>query len=502
MRPSSLARSAFALLMIAALLSVSPKAVAAVDYTIGEPTITCATESQVTFALSQAANALPTGDVITIKVWWYTNLMSSNSGDFPLGDSSMGVSLPEGALDGEYTYAAYINNSPTAAKSGGFSVICAPGGYTPVVPSRVFDSRSTGGTLSAGETRSVQVAGHNGVPTSGASAVVLNVTVTETTTAGYLTVSPTGTTRPTASNLNWSPGVTIPNAVTVKLGTDGKIDLYQSGPGTAQVIVDVSGYYRDGVVEAAGGYTPLSPARILDTRTDGGKLTAGESRDLQISGAGGIPASNVSAVILNVTVSETTTGGYLSVNPTGTANTWISNLNWAKAGVTIPNSVVVKVGDGGKVTLLQSGPGTAQVIVDVAGYFLGGTPTEDGMFVALPPARLMDTRQTALVPIAGGTDLWKSFAGLNGFYFVRASAAVVNVTVTQTMAGGYLTVFPTAPPYGPPPTASNLNWSAPGTTVPNLVIVRLGGNGTLTFHNGSPGGTHIIADFAGYYIGD
>ena len=219
--------------MIAALLSVSPKAVAAVDDTIGEPTITCATESQVTFALSKATNALPTGDVITIKVWWYTKLMSSNSGDFPLGDSSMGVSLPEGALDGEYTYAAYINNSPTAAKSGGFSVICAPGGYTPVVPSRVFDSRSTGGTLSAGETRSVQVAGHNGVPTSGASAVVLNVTVTETTTAGYLTVSPTGTTRPTASNLNWSPGVTIPNAVTVKLGTDGKIDLYQSGPGTA-----------------------------------------------------------------------------------------------------------------------------------------------------------------------------------------------------------------------------------------------------------------------------
>ena len=207
-------------------------------------------------------------------------------------------------------------------------------------------------------------------------------------------------------------------------------------------------------------------------------------------------------MVLNVTVSETTTGGYLSVNPTGTANTWISNLNWAKAGVTIPNSVVVKVGDGGKVTLLQSGPGTAQVIVDVAGYFLGGTPTQDGMFVALPPARLMDTRQTALVPIAGGRDLWKSFAGLNGFYFVRASAAVVNVTVTQTMAGGYLTVFPTTPPYGPPPTASNLNWSAPGTTVPNLVIVRLGGNGTLTFHNGSPGGTHIIADFAGYYIGD
>jgi hypothetical protein len=67
---------------------------AGIDDTIGEPTITCATESQVTFALSKAANALPTGDVITIKVWWYTKLMSSNFGDFPSGDSSMGLGEP------------------------------------------------------------------------------------------------------------------------------------------------------------------------------------------------------------------------------------------------------------------------------------------------------------------------------------------------------------------------------------------------------------------------
>jgi len=73
--------------------------------------------------------------------------------------------------------------------------------------------------------------------------VVLNVTVTQTTSYGYLTVSPTGTTRPLVSNLNWSTGTTIPNAVTVKVGTGGSIDLYQSGPGSAHVIVDVAGYY-------------------------------------------------------------------------------------------------------------------------------------------------------------------------------------------------------------------------------------------------------------------
>jgi hypothetical protein len=201
----------------------------------------------------------------------------------------------------------------------------------------------------------------------------LNVTVTETTSGGYLTVSPTGTTRPTVSNLNWSTGATIPNAVTVKVGTGGSIDLYQSGPGTAQVIVDVSGYYVDGTVTDPGGYTSLAPARVLDTRTTtGGALTASESRDLQVTGVGGVPTSNVSAVVLNVTVAATTAGGYLTVSPSGTARPTVSNLSWSAPNVTIPNLVVVKVGGNGKVSLFQSGPGTAQVIADVAGYFLDG----------------------------------------------------------------------------------------------------------------------------------
>jgi hypothetical protein len=69
--------------------------------------------------------------------------------------------------------------------------------------------------------------------------------------------------------------------------------------------------------------------------------------------------------------------------------------------------------------------------------------------------------------------------------------------VTETTTGGYLTAFP----YGSPqPTASNLNWSVPGTTIPNLVTVQLGPDSTIVFHNASPGSTQIIADFAGYYL--
>jgi hypothetical protein len=366
-----------------------------------------------------------------------------------------------------------------------------------VSPARLLDTRVTGPKLGWGQTRSLQVAGFGGVPATGVSAVVLNVTVTETTSSGFLTVSPTGTARPEASNLNWTTGVTIPNAVTVKLGTNGSIDLFQSGPGSAHVVVDVAGYYVSGTVTAAGGFNSLAPARILDTRTNGGggTLAAGETRDLQVLGAGNVPASNVSAVVLNVTVTDTTASGFLTVFPAGGATPTASNLNWTP-GRTIPNLVTVKVGAAGKVSLFQSGPGTAQVVVDVAGYFLGGTATVPGTFVALSPARLLDTRNSTSVP--ANSDRVLPVLGNGGVPAAGVAAVVINTTVTETRAPGFLTVYPSGNAL---PNASNLNWSTAGTTIPNLVTVQIGTNGSITFRNSSPGSTQVVADVAGYYIG-
>jgi hypothetical protein len=375
----------------------------------------------------------------------------------------------------------------------------SPGAFLSVSPSRLLDTRITGGAIGSGQTRALKVTGVGGVPSTNVSAVVLNVTVTETTAGGYLTVSPTGSPRPGVSNLNWSAGATIPNAVTVKVGTGGSIDLFQSGPGTAQVIVDVSGYYVDGTPTDPGAFTALTPTRILDTRTTsgGGKLAASETRDLQILGQGGVPKTNVSAVVLNVTVTETSWGGYLTVFPSGTTKPLASNLNWS-AGATIPNLVTVKVGTNGKISLYQSGPGTAQVIVDVAGYYLGGTPAKPGMFVALAPVRVLDTRPT---PVGGGNDyslLLLNKGGIPPASVSPVSAVVINVTVTETKAPGYLTVYPGSTPL---PTASNLNWGGAGATIPNLVTVQVGTDGKITFHNGSGGTTQVVADVAGYYNG-
>ncbi len=79
------------------------------------------------------------------------------------------------------------------------------------------------------------------VPTQ-ASAIVVNATVTQGTAQSVLTIYPEGINRPTASNLNWVAGQTIPNLVTVKLGTGGGISIYNAA-GTVDVVLDLAGFY-------------------------------------------------------------------------------------------------------------------------------------------------------------------------------------------------------------------------------------------------------------------
>ena len=121
--------------------------------------------------------------------------------------------------------------------------------YNPLTPTRVLDTGTGTGTpaaaLGPGATLDVQFTGRGGVPSSGVSAVVLNVTVTEPTAHSHLTAFPAGETRPLASNLNFVPGQTVPNVVVAKLGAGGKVSLFNAA-GSVRVIADVAGWYSSG----------------------------------------------------------------------------------------------------------------------------------------------------------------------------------------------------------------------------------------------------------------
>jgi PKD repeat protein len=375
-------------------------------------------------------------------------------------------------------------------------------------PARVLDTRPDGSTVDLqyaavgvrprGSTLVLPIAGRAGVPAD-AKSVVLNVTVTEAIGPGFITVYPCDAERPTASNLNYVAGQSSPNLVVAKLAADGSVCLFNSEE--TQLIVDVAGYFP-----GLDAFTPLpAPARLLDTRDDGvttdgvsrgeGIRGAGTTQVLQVAGRAGVPLGASSAV-LNVTVDRPETAGFITVYPCDAALPTASNVNYV-AGQTIPNAAIAKLAADGTVCLYTSA--TTHIITDIAGYF-----ADASVVVPLPaPARLMDTRSdgvtidgtfqgTGLRPTGGTVQL--AVGGRAGVP-ATASAVVLNVTVDQPQAPGFITVYPAD---GGRPNASNLNYVT-GQTVPNAVIARLGPGGAVCLFDS--GATHLIVDVAGYITG-
>ncbi len=279
-----------------------------------------------------------------------------------------------------------------------------PAPYFPVAPARICDTRASnttecaGMTLAAGGTLKVQVSGEGGVP-AGATAVVANVTVTGATAQSFLTAYPDGTTRPLASNLNFSAGQTVPNLVTVPLSAGGAIDLYNAA-GTVNALVDVDGYYGPG---SGQGFTSLTPDRICDTRASnttecaGKTLSTGGTLDVQVTGQGGVPVG-ATAVVANVTVTGPTAQSFLTAYAEGTARPLASNLNFT-AGESVPNRVIVPLSAGGALTLYNAA-GSVNAIVDVDGYF---NSSVSGYFEPVAPARICDTRASNTTQCHGKT---------------------------------------------------------------------------------------------------
>ncbi|MFF6774328.1 hypothetical protein ACFY8W_12270 [Streptomyces sp. NPDC012637] len=360
-----------------------------------------------------------------------------------------------------------------------------PGTFTPLTPARLMDTRSGLGTSKAkvgpGETRSLEVAGVGGVPASGLTAVVLNVTATGPTAGGFVSVYPTGTSRSSASSLNFAAGQTASNLVTVPV-VDGAVSFFNKN-GSVDLIADVAGYYTEGTTASA--YQPVTPQRLMDTRDGTGvaqaKLPGGGTVTLPVT------EPDATAVALNVTATNATAASFVSVYPYGTARPNVSNVNFP-AGRTVPNMVVVPVRDG-KITFYNRA-GSVDVIADVAGYFKQGT---GAVFTGTEPKRLMDTRTGTGV----GVTQAKVGAGQTVSLTVgdRYKAVVLNVTATNPTATGFVSVYP----YGTARTAaSNLNFVA-GQTVANMVVVPVR-DGKITFYNRS-GSVDLIADMAGYYTG-
>ncbi len=356
--------------------------------------------------------------------------------------------------------------------------------YGLATPTRFLDTRGsnrTGTPLASGSTTTVQITNRSGIPATGVSAVVFNLTAVATTKSGYFTTYPSGKSRPTTSSINFPSGWTGANMVTLPVGTDGRIKLYNSG-GAAHAIIDVLGWYaKDDTVRAAKGMgsqfrstSDGDATRLYDSRKDpdNGNLpfAGGEVLDLTDTWPSPAEAATVKAYAVSITATEATRSGVLTAWAGGAVPKPVASAVNYEKGITAPNMVVVPAGhfDPAKPQLYAPdetgfrvanvGSGTVHMLVDLVGYYVADDSA--GMrFTPLAsanaPVRILDTRKAIGLSGAFGAGRTRTVDSTK----VASSDSVYligNTTGITPTVSTYLTVFSGD---NPRPGVSNLNVS-------------------------------------------
>ena len=367
--------------------------------------------------------------------------------------------------------------------------------FVPVTPCRVVDTRHAPGPfggppIGAGGERDFAIPQSTcSIPY--AAAYSLNVTVVPHGGLGYLTVWPTGQTRPVISTLNSLDGRIKANAAIVPSGTNGAVSVYATN--TTDVVLDIDGYFVPATTSTLA-FFPLTPCRVADTRRSQGplggpKLTGGVQRDFPVlSSSCNIPDS-AQGYSLNFTAVPTGGLGYLTVWPTGQAKPQVSTLN-DLTGTIVANAAIVPAGESGAVSVFASND--TNLVIDIDGYFAPSSsgPENALSLYTLAPCRLLDTRKTM-----------HAFSGTipvgvlqSGCQVPSAQAYVLNATVVPQNGKplSYLTLWPDAEGK---PLVSTLN-ALDGAITSNMAIVPTL-NGSIDAYATDP--TDLVLDIFSYF---
>ena len=389
-----------------------------------------------------------------------------------------------------------------------------PGGsYEALTPARIADTRTGLGGAPNGPTRSlvVSTAGRAGVPARGVSAVAVNITIRPGSVGGFVTAYPTGSPRPHTSNMNFTRRQTVAQMAVVSVNGAGQFTIEASAP--AHFVVDVEGYFTSADTASTRGlFNPVAPARIMDSRSGTGALGPGSTAVLQVTGRGGVPATGVSAVVINTTIAGPTRAGFVTDYPTGSTRPATSTLNFVP-GQTVANRAIVPVGTGGTISIYNDS-GMTRPVIDVSGYFTDGVVNSTGgYYVPVTSSRVVDTRywQTTSYlstrtlktqKIAGQRCVLSPARTLCGRVLVppvtaaqRPIAALLNITAVPRGGSGYLTAFPAGSPI---PSSSDVSFTS-STVASNIAFVSLGSRGEVSVHN-SGGPADVVEDVSGYFV--
>ncbi len=515
-----------------------------------------------TSAQIQAASAVSGGGSDTVVIT--TPIAIANSDSFTIAIS--GVTNPDA---GNYTLTVATSADQIPTTSSSYSLAAPPAPTVlAVIPTSGPNTGGTAVTISganflAGATvdfganaaTNVTVVNSTEVTATSPAGSVGVVDVTVTTKGGtsaktsadqftYVSTVPTvASISPTVGPTSGGTTVTVSgtnfvSGATVDFGTDAATGVTVLSP---TALTAVSPAENTGVVDVtvttAGGtsatssadqftyesaYTAVTPARICDTRSgnpsnlagaaaqcSGKTLAANKALDVTVTGLANVPATGVSAVVVNVTAVNPAGNGYVTVFPAGATEPTASNLNFSKGDI-VPNLVEVGVGTNGQISV-ESNAAT-DVLVDVEGYYSVPSSSGAGLYNALAPARICDTRsgnpsglsgaaaQCGGKTLAANTPLVVNVAGVGPVPATGVAAVALNVTAIGTAAGavfastGYVSLYAAG---GSAPTASNLNYLKGHGPVPNAVIVPVSSGGAIDVVSNAA--TNVAIDVVGYY---
>ncbi|MCL4433930.1 MAG: IPT/TIG domain-containing protein, partial [Actinobacteria bacterium] len=370
---------------------------------------------------------------------------------------------------------------------------------------------------------------------------VTSITPTSGPTAGGTSVTITGTNFTSSATVMF--GTITATAVTVNSATSITATSPAESPGTVNVTVTTTGgtssisstdqfTYLTPITGDA--YTPVNPQRLVDTHCSASpqpsycagenlpspnatlaSLAGGTSENVTVTGIDGIP-SNATAVVINVTALNMTTSGYFSIYPEGTTPVLVSSLNWTANSGVVTNLVTVPVNtSNGEITVANAASSNVNLIVDIEGYYAAPGSTPAGLYNAVTPTRLADSRCSesplptgitssycSTIPSANGKLATLGLGqienvtvtGVGGIPSSGVSAVVLNLTAIEPTSSGYLTAFPTGATKAE---VSTVNFNK-GETTPSRVIVKVGSNGQISIYNFS-GNTNFAVDVSGYY---
>jgi hypothetical protein len=352
--------------------------------------------------------------------------------------------------------------------------------FAPIAPCRALDTRADGARRPAGSTLHLDLTAC--APPVGTLAAVLTVTAVDPTDSGFAVAWPAGRDRPVASLVNWTgSGGAVANTGIIQTNADAVSIFVRS---EVDVVVDVGGFF---VVEptrnvSAGRFVALPlPTRVLDTRT---AERPSQQSTTRVDLPGGSLSEDATAVLVNVTATESAGASYLTAWGAG-VRPLASFLNLDGPGQTRAATTITGVTDGGFHLYSHAGE---HLVVDLIGYFTGPTaaPDDDGLFVPLVPIRQLDTRDTGPIYPERAVEATD----------VAGAVFVGNVTMTDVVQPGYQRVLPARRGTSE---SSTVNADRRGTTAANFVVSPVSEIGVAVWSKHQSG---AVLDQTGYFLGE